>query len=365
MLTTNTIRDLLTDAPNPVLSLYLHVDPGYQPNQNEPRGWTIHVKNALRDVENELGEDNATLYKNIRQSVENFVADYTPTGKSLALFVGEDDYLEAFDIPVAIKNQHAFGDIDLVPMLWALDEYERYLVVLVDSEEARFMSAYLGRATTDDTLSIDFDDYDFGQHAFVDARSGREGMYRQSSGGDNFEDMKAEHTRRFHSTVAEQVRDIMTGMQSERIILGGNEKAAHQVKDLLHGTMQNKVVDILPIPMSANDSQVSKAIQETALTYEREQEMTLIDEVIGFAKSGGRGAIDMDVIEDALGRQQVELLILPYPMDDETVAANLTRQALQAGAAVELVHGNAAARLTHEAPAAVRLYYALPDTEQA
>ncbi|MEO0597693.1 MAG: VLRF1 family aeRF1-type release factor, partial [Chloroflexota bacterium] len=295
MLTTNTIRDLLNDAPTPVLSLYLHVDPGHQPNQNDPRAWTIYVKNALRDIENSLDDDSEIAITDIRKSIENFVEGYTPTGKSLALFVGEDDYLEAFDIPVAIENQHAFGDINLVPMLWALDEYERYLVVLVDSEEARFMSAYLGRATTDVTLSIDFDDYDFGQHAFVDARSGREGMFRQSSGGVQFEDMKAEHMRRFYNTVAEQIRDIMTGMQSERIILGGNEKAAHQVKNLLHGTMQNKVVDILPIPMSANDSEVSSAIQETALAYEREQEMTLVDEVIGFAKAGGRGAIDMDV----------------------------------------------------------------------
>lgn len=365
MLTTATIRDLLNDAPEQVLSLYLHVDPGHQPNQNEPRGWTIYVKNALRDVEQAADDDSDIDWKAIHKATERALESYTPSGKSLALFVGADGYVESFDIPVVIENQHAFGDINLVPLLWALDEYERYLVVLVDSEEARFMSAYLGRATTDDEMSIDFDDYDFGEHSFVDARSGREGTFRQSSGGDNFDDMKAEHVRRFHNTVAEQVRDIMMGMQSERIILGGDSKSAHQVRDLLHGKLKEQVVDILPIPMSANDSDVASAIQETALTYEREQEMALVDEIIGFAKADGRGAIDIDVIQDALERQQVDLLILPYPMDDEALAADLTLQAVQSGADVELVHGNAAARLTHEAPAAVRLYYALPNTEQA
>lgn len=362
MLNNETLRELLNNAPNDVLSLYLNVDPSQKVNQNEPRGWNIYVKNALRDIENTL-QDSDVDVKSILKQTENFLESYTPTGKSLVLFVGEDGYLENYDLPVIVDNHYSFGNIDVVPMLWALDEYERYIVVLVDAEQARFLSAYLGRANTNEEMTIDFDDYDFREHGYIYSNSDADGLH--GSGGEQFEAMRDEHTRRFHKDVAEQIRQAIEDTSAERVILGGSEKSAHAVQDLLHTSIQDKVVDILSIPMDANDAKVAESIEVTALAYEREQEMLLVNEVIDLAKAGGRASLDNDVLEDALNRQQVELLILPYPMEDTAFAADATLKALQSGAKVELVHGSAAAKLTHEAPFAARFYYILPETQNA
>ena len=57
--------------------------------------------------------------------------------------------------------------------------------------------------------------------------------------------------------------------------------------------------------------------------------------------------------------QRVELLVMPYPMDDADLAAELPLHTFASGGSVELVHGEAADRLNQEGGLAARLYYAL------
>ena len=363
MLDTTVIQDLLEKTTDGVFSLYLRVDPAYQPNQNEQPAWHIYAKNALSDLTQQEGED--TNWKTVHKHAETFINNYSAQSKALVLFVNEEGVIDSFNLPLAIENHHSIGEIDVVPLLWAMDEYERYLVVLVDNQQARFVSASLGGASTNEEMSIDFDDYDFGNKRFIHANRGDSIDGQQGSGGDNFADMKAEHIRRFHKDVAEQIRDVMRDLESERIILAGSEQAAHQVKSLLHDTVQKQVVDILAIPFDSKDSKIATEIQTAALNYERSNELDLVNEVIGFAKASGRGALGLDDVRQALEMQQVELLILPYPMDDETLASELTLSALKSGASVELVHGSAASHLDGEGKFAARLYYSVSEPENA
>ncbi|HEY0135612.1 MAG TPA: hypothetical protein VGB85_16120, partial [Nannocystis sp.] len=70
-----------------------------------------------------------------------------------------------------------------------------------------------------------------------------------------------------------------------------------------------------------------------------------------------------------LERQQVELLVLPWPMQDPILRDTLPRQALLAGAKIELVSGAAAERLNTEGGVGARLFYVIkseiPDETQA
>jgi hypothetical protein len=362
MLDNNTIRNIVDEAPETVLSLYLHVSPGHQPNQHNPAAWQIFAKNTLRDIESSMA-DNPD-WSDIRQRTETFLEGYQPTAKSLVLFVGSDGWQRNYDVPIAIENHFAFGAPDIVHLLWAIDEYERYLVVLVDSEQAVFHNAYLGRDRQSETMTIDFYEYDFGEYNHIHASRPTGGL-AQGSGHDNFEDMKSEHVRRFHNEVATRIREIMQKGKQERIILGGNEQAAHEVKSLLHDTVKAQVGAIVSIPIQSETHAIADAISETANNLERDYELDLVNSVIDLAKSGGRGALGYDDIRRAFEMQQVELLILPYPMDDIELATELTLQALNLNSDIELVHGSAAIRLQEEGGLAARLYYVITQPDEA
>lgn len=357
MLSIDTLQDLLKNTSDNVLSLYLYIDPGYQANQSNTPAWRISLKNALKAVRDSA--DEYTTAK-IEGYVNEFFENYSPASKSLVLFVNESGIAGTFELPIAIENYHHFGEIDVVKLLWSVDEYEPYLVVLVDSEYARFMSAYPGSTTTTDEMRLDFEEYDFRNKRFITANhsSGAEGL--QGSGGDNFEDMKDEHIRRFHKDVAEQIYDLAHNTGITRIILAGTEQASHQVHDLLHESVKKHVVNILQMQVQSSEAEVINAIRDDVLNYEQSQEMKLVDGIIAFAKSGGRGVLGIEDVKTLLEHQQVELLILSYPMNDEQLARELTVQAITGGVKVKPVHGSAAARLHAYGEVAARLYYAVP-----
>lgn len=353
------LKQLVSEVDGNVLSLYLHVDPGYQENQADIPAWQIWLKNALRDIENGLADEEKPRWQAIQKRLDDYLTGYQPGGKTLVLILGED-IEHIHELPVALDNAASYGEPLLVPLLWAIDEYERYLIVLVDKEQARFISAYLGYAFTDGQMTIDIDDYDFRQKTLMPASDGSRAL-REGSNRDRFEDTLEAHHRRFYKQIADETRRLAEEIDTDRIVLGGSEQAAHALQEELHESVAKLVIGILSIPMATRDSDVAEHIRQKAEAFERHNEMQLVEDVIGLARSEGRGALGLKDVQRALDMQQVELLILPFPMEDEALAKELSLKALEANSHVELVHGDAAERLRQEGDVAARLYYAIAE----
>jgi hypothetical protein len=362
MLTLDEIRNTVNSIAEDVVTLYLNVDPSELVNQNQPPGWRIYAKNSLNEIETAQNESDD--WKATRAKVDDYLVDYAPQGgKSLVIFAGADT-LHTYELPVRLENSWAYGKPLVLPLVWALDEYERYLVVLVDSEHARFLTAFLGNTRTRDEMTIDFYDYDFGEQNYVNnSRSANGQPMSQGANRESFEDMRDAHIRRFHKEIAETIRERMKKIGAERVVLGGNDRAAHQVHELLHEEAKSRVVGILPIPITTDDHQMNDSILEAATNYERETEMDLVNSIIELAKGGGRGALGYDDVQNALTMQQVELLVLPYPLDNEEQATEFMLKVMELNADIELVHGAAAIRLQEEGGIAARLYYVITEAQ--
>ncbi len=114
---------------------------------NRRSGHKVALETMLKDLESQI-EDEAKLrhFREdagwIRQKVDFHLAK----GKSLMLFcdVSESFYFEE-DLPVRMATQAWFGNTPYVrPLLETMGEYERYGVVLVDRERARFFVISMG-----------------------------------------------------------------------------------------------------------------------------------------------------------------------------------------------------------------------------
>jgi len=363
MLTRETIQQLAMELSQPTLSLYLHVDPGYQQNQAETPAWRIWLKNALRDIKGNLKNEQNKLWDSVEARVSKWIEQYTPRGKTLVLFLDENKLFD-YELPFALENHASFGNVDVVPLLWAIDEYERYLIILVDQEQARLLSAYLGGTTSESEMSIDLD-YDWGEKTLMpaSAKGSQEGSraLREGNNRELFEDMIEAHVDRFHQDVANQIRETFNELNTPRIIIGGAERAAHNVRSKLHESVIPHVVNILPIPFQASENEIYSYVVDAGLDYERERERDLVDQVIGFAKAGGRGALGIEDVNRAFTMQQVELLLLPYPPTEEDQAVELLHKAMEANSKIELVHGSPANVLRNEGGVAARLYYSIEE----
>lgn len=356
------VKTLLNRDDKQTLSLYLRVDASLEENQAQTPAWRIYAKNALGTIEKSSADtDSKQAWPQIQQQVKDYLEDYSPSGKGLILFSGQD-FQEAYELPVMpMENMHHFGSIMVAPLLWLLDEHEKYLIVLADSEEAHFLSTYLGNIDREEAMASDRFTFDFREKSLVFRPTGTQpdagDPITAGSNRDRFEDKMDDYITRFHSDVAGRIRELVQENRDMRVIIGGLEKSAHAVHDHLHESAKKAVVGVVAIPLQESDSQVQQRVLPVALDYERKQELETVESVINMARAKGRGALGWEDVERALEMQQVETLIAPWPNNHLEKLEAMTERALLLGSKVELVHGEAATVLQNAGGIAARLYY--------
>lgn len=364
MVAIDDLKTLLVQGDEHTLSLYLDIDRAKQENQSSQPAWRIYLKDALNEVETQQRKHPA--WQAIKARVDAFFADFEPDAKGFAAFFTPDSE-QTYELPVPVEGRWYFGEPLIVPLLWAIDEYEPYLIAMVDHEKAELLTAYLGSTTLEGELKSDLEEYDFAEKTLMPATgaiAGNEGQgVTAGSNREAYQNMINEHIARFHREVVDEIVRLAEKHPNIRIVLGGEERSAHAVQKMLPERFTAFVVGVLPIPFHLSQQQVLPQVLPAALDFERAQETKLVQEVIDFAKSRGRGALGRKDVDMALTMQRVEKLILPYPLVDEVDATDLTRRAFESGGSVELVHGAAADLLNEEGGVAARLYYALTPVE--
>lgn len=359
MLNLKDIQRIVDTYNDDTLTLYLRVDPSYIENQSQTPAWTIWLKNALKDIKNSLNDSQKSVWKNIETRLNDYLNSYKPSGRTIVIFMNQQQDT-IHELPFAMKNRSQFGEPLVSPLLWAMDEYERYLIVMVDQQKAILHKAYLGNLETESEMTIDLD-YDWVEKTLMPATDGDGQALRQGNNRDAFDDMITEHVNRFHSDVADEVQTIFNGDQPMRLILAGDEKSAHALKDKLHESVTKQFVSILPIPIDTSVNEVMERISQPAYNYERDYEFDLVEDVSNKAHADGRGVLGRDDLERAMQMQQVELIIMPFSLlqDDPEYAHDLAMWSLENNSEIEFVHGQAARKLEASGGIAARLYYSI------
>lgn len=337
------------------VTLYLNVDPGLPANQGDNPAWKIFLKNALTNMESDMDPAQLRQWKKVRLSdsspetawartrkrLEKYLTTSRPKGKTLALFVSPSSEY-SYELPVALGNAAYYGKPHIQEFLWALDEYEQHLVVLVAQDEARALIMALGDTTADVTVAAD--------NAWL-----RE--VRKSAHAQNIESRHDELDRRFLAAVAERVdKFFLRNPDIQRVILGGNTEMAHFVLGAVHPAVRERVVGIVPIPITESPHDIADRIRETAQQAERDAELALVSDIINQAKAGGRAAIGHVAVQRAAERAAVQVLALTYPADASTVEP-LLLDAAQSGAQIEFVKDTAADHVREAGDLVARLYY--------
>lgn len=340
------------------LTLYLDVDQADRRNQSDPPAWRIFLKNAISDIEETLDPVQLRQWKKVRLSdtspetawartrkrVEKYLSSYKPeTGKTLVLFISPSVEYK-YELPVRLDNAVYYGKPHIQEFLWALDEYEQHLVALFAQDEARALIMALGDTTADLEVRAD--------QAWL-----RE--VKKSAHSQNINARDDELNRRFLLTMADRLdKFFLQNRDVQRVILGGNTEMAHTVLGAVHPAVRERVIGIVPIPLTDAPHEVADRIRETARQAERDHELALVNEIIGAARANGRGALGMTAVQRANERGAIQLLALTYPAESDVVEP-LLLDAVQSGAQIEFVKDEAAERVREAGGAVARLYYAL------
>jgi peptide subunit release factor 1 (eRF1) len=299
----------LTERPtrpdSPVLSVYLNLNPSAPTNRRG--GYRLALEEMLKQIEVQLAEeeerrhfqeDAAWTRKQIELSV--------PKGRSLVLFC---DVSEAFhyrqDLSIRMANQVWYGDSPYTrPLMQAINEYQRYGVVLVDKENARFFVFTM--------QSIEELEKAFQTPAV---------RHRRTAGSDHLRSQMTLQRRAatwsgwFLKEVAEILDETFSSQRIHGVILAGQEDITAELQRLLPKALAAQVVGAVRMPITTKPQEVLEICGPLVENLERTLERQLVDDLLTIAKKAQpkqeKAVAGLEATLNAINQARVYRLLCP------------------------------------------------------
>lgn len=302
MISIRDLEQLMKREPkpgSPTLSVYLSTDPSRPGNTR--RSFQAVLSQMLRSIEEQLKEQ--PLQKQFAEDAERVrqvVETHVPREKSLAIFCdSSEDLFWLRGLQVRVRDDAHWDDAPyLRPLLEALDEYERYGVVLIEHGRSRLFTVFMGEIE---------------EH--VDAFATASVRHLKSTGTDHLWSQKQFQRKKdvhalWHLKHAAQLLDRLSVQYAfDRLILAGTEEVTSAFERILSKRLRTRVVDRMPLPFTASADQVLKTTQHVIEQIERETERQLVDKVLQDAAAKHQAVAGLEATLLALQEERIWRLL--------------------------------------------------------
>lgn len=285
----------LSKAPGNTLTVYLDVDQSKPANRK--RAFEIQLHEMLKQlVAQHPGDEELAK---TAEEVEEIVKRVEPTGKTLVLFRHRRlgftfRHVLKLALPPAVYWTH--GAV-LRPLLEALDDHERFAVVLVDSQKARLFTVFLGEVEEHKDVV-----------AFAPPRPEAppaDKIRSQSRLERHHDEAVSAHVR----SVAKELSRLVDELEVDRLVLGGNNELANALARTLPKRLQGRLVEILPIPVTATNEEILRRTFEVQERLERVAELEVVRELLREVRKGGKAVAGLPATLEAVNEKRVWKLV--------------------------------------------------------
>lgn len=294
-----------TRQDSPVLSVYLNLDPSAPTNRRG--GYRLALDEMLKQIETQLaeGEERRHFQEDAawtRKQIEHGM----PKGRSLVLFC---DVSEAFhyrqDLSIRMASQVWYGDTPYTrPLAQAISEHQRYGVVLVDKENARF-------------FVFSMESIEELEKAFQTPAV----RHRRTAGSDHLRSQMTLQRRAatwsgwFLKEVAEILDETLSHQAIHGIILAGQEDITAELQRLLPKALAARVVGTARMPINAKTQEVLEISRPLVENLERTLERQLVDDLVTIARKPQpkleKAVAGLEATLDAINQARVYRLVCP------------------------------------------------------
>ncbi len=360
----------LSQAPGKTLTLYLDVD---QTNPaNRKRQFETHLRDLLRQLRSAHPNDDELAL--VIPEVEETVKRVEANGRTLVLARHRGlgvTFRKVLRIALPSGAYWGVGAF-LRPLLEALDEHERFGIVIVDQKRARLLTVFLGEIEEHrDLISA------------VPPRPDSPSSDKLRS-QPRMERRHDESVSTHVKMVASEMARILDQLEVDRLIVGGTVEVASELARQLPKRLRGKLVEVMPMPISAGADEILARTAEVQTRLERVEELQVVRDLLKEVHKGGRAVAGLSPTLDAINQGRVwklvylqglrleggscsECQVLLPPADqrcplcgkkverEKHMIDRMSRAVLERGGHVEMVDGPAAEALRQVADVAAIL----------
>jgi len=324
---TNELIENLSALEAPVLSVYADINPANPDNKGG--GWRTRVKNALKDIPDihKRTEHRGSLY----DAVLELLAEERPAARTMALFAKQNHLGKTFvervdlqvDLPVVDLRQGRvearWGEPYIMPLVYALDEYERTAVLHIDGANWRFFELYMGEIEECDDIFKEIDEEDWKElkEAAEFILSGRvREKTEPTRAGDTKDPYKKKRMTWLHKLyvrLSRLLEKALRALHIDRLVIMGDEDETGPFYNVLPKHLRQKIVARIHNPKdekAPNIADIKARVEPVLEAAERQGEMALLDEI-----REQPGIWGLEPVIDALQIGQIDTLVVPFDLD--------------------------------------------------
>ncbi len=301
------IKSTIVPHSAPLLSLYADVNPANPANAG--RAWLVRVKNTLKSL---------PLPRDLPEKVIEALEFERPEARTFALFAGKDllqMYMLRVDLPV-VDLAHGrvdarWGEPYVFPLVYMIDEYERYGVVSVDREKWRFYDVFLGdiEERADAFLEL-HSDHSRKLEKRPAVRLLQGAVLRGGAAGDRFERHVEALAHRFYKRAAHTLEKLVETAHTDWLILMGPDEDTHHFEQCLPRALRTRTAGLVPPPPNpqASAGEILKTVLPFITDNRQTRELTLLSELRERGLWGLAGGLE------ALQMGRFHLVVAPWTL---------------------------------------------------
>jgi peptide subunit release factor 1 (eRF1) len=301
------IKSTIVPHSAPLLSLYADVNPANPANAG--RAWLVRVKNTLKSL---------PLPRDLPEKVIEALEFERPEARTFALFAGKDllqMYMLRVDLPV-VDLAHGrvdarWGEPYVFPLVYMIDEYERYGVLSVDREKWRFYDVFLGdiEERADAFLEL-HSDHSRKLEKRPAVRLLQGAVLRGGAAGDRFERHVEALAHRFYKRAAHTLEKLVETAHTDWLILMGPDEDTHHFEQCLPRALRTRTAGLVPPPPNpqASAGEILKTVLPFITDNRQARELALLSELRERGLWGLPGGLE------ALQMGRFHLVVAPWTL---------------------------------------------------
>jgi hypothetical protein len=285
----------LTQQKTHTLTLYLDIDQNKQSNRRQ--GYLVQAEAFLKGLKSEQKKSDR-LNAACKQALA-VVRNLKPRGKTALVVVHPELKLREIiqiELPFPASVHWRRGAF-LRPVVEAMDEHERYGVVLTDNKRARLFTVVMGELTEHEDL--------FSETGQRTRSLGADQMRSQKRHDQRHQEEMASHAKR----VIDALHDLALRQPFDRLIVGGTPKAASQLVRLLPTRLRGKVVETVSVRVGGSQKEIQNKILAVQEDMERNREKEIVQGVLAELHDRGKAVAGFAPVLDAVNQGRVWTLV--------------------------------------------------------
>ncbi|VAX28363.1 hypothetical protein MNBD_NITROSPIRAE02-1412 [hydrothermal vent metagenome] len=298
MLNREELKDLseIQGNENYYVSLYLNVNP-----VTNPKGeYVLHLKNMIREVSEKTEKG---VYRKIKTDLEKISAYVTSNKrefrKGLVLLSSEETgFWREYNLPIPVKNTLIVDNTPYMkPLLDIVDNNPRYLILLVEKDEARIFVVHLGEIV----------EYGEVKTEDVPGKHKKGGWFALAE--PHYQRHIDYHVGLHLKEVIKKLESFLSAEQIDLIFIGGSEEAVTMFKDMLPETVRTRIKGQFAAEMFLKPDEVLKRAEPLLSVYEAAKEKKIVDELITRALKGNQAVLGLADVIGAVTEGRVHKLV--------------------------------------------------------